>query len=236
MRKWEQIWSPLIVHVLKHWFFLILVSLVLSDTEKMTILHHDWCQDLRFGLFPHCYKAKYYFATAKFKSPSLRPVEYFLWENKVQVLSESYSEQGLEGIFSSTTVQWNHYLWPDKYFISKIENGLLQGYDYLCNIVHNGFQIPVLFQLIHILENTKLKNRVRNASEFTAMLGKSKSVMPPFPSLNLLVYSFQPLELITFSQTKDPIIKVLFPAFVLVDPDQVISLTSFIRKCKVKAC
>lgn len=69
------------------------------------------------------------------------------------------------------------------------------------------------------------------------LLGKSHSVKPPFPpGLNLLVYSFQPLELIVFSQTKDPIIKVLFLAFVLIDPDQVIPLTSFIRKCKDKAC
>lgn len=125
----------------------------------MTILHHDYYEDLRFDLFPHCYKAKYYFATVKFKSTSLRPLEYFLWEDKVQVLSASYSEQGLEGIFNSTTVQWNHCLWPDKYFISKIENGPLQGYNYLWNIVNNGFQIPVLFQLIHILENTSLKNK-----------------------------------------------------------------------------
>lgn len=136
---------------------------------------------MRFGLFPHYYKAKYYFATAKFKSPSLRPLEYFLWENKVQVLSESYSEQGLEGFFNSTTIQWNHYLWPDIYFISKIENGPLQGYNYLWNTAHNGFQIPVLFQLIHILENTSLKIESGMLPNLLQLLGKSHSVKPPFP-------------------------------------------------------
>ena len=162
--------------------FFILVCLDLLGTKQMmTVPHCDKHQELRFGLFPHCYKARDSFATAEFKSPPLYwLLGYFCGKTKFKsflclIQNKVWKTFLTAPLFNGTSVSG-----PIHISFLRIENGPLQWSNYLCNTVHDGLQIAALFQSIHILENINLKNRVRNAAESTAVLGKSHCEAP-FP-------------------------------------------------------
>lgn len=162
--------------------FFILVCLDLLGTKQMmTVPHCDKHQELRFGLFPHCYKARDSFATAEFKSPSLYwLLDYFCGKTKFKsflclIQNKVWKTFLTAPLFNGTSV-------CGLICISflRIENGPLQWSNYLCNTVHNGLQIAALFQSIHILENINLKKKSGMLQNLLQSL-VNHTVKTPFP-------------------------------------------------------